>query len=548
MASQLCRNSLKGLQSYNLALALKNTYPRILTNANRTLFTKSNILKENMPKYAQNQIDIRSWKSQANKGDGHHHPVFVDIYTNPLDAVKDIPSNSSILVGGFGLCGVPETLIKGLVQTKVKDLTVISNEGGVHHHGLDMLFETKQIKKMVCSFIGENKEFQRQFLSGELEVELTPQGTLIEKIRCGGAGVPAFYTPTGVNTLVHLGGEPIRFGPDGQIAVKSDPKESRVFEGRTFVLEKAIKADFALIKGWKADKAGNVIFRKSAMNFNLSMAKAANVTIAEVEEIVEVGELDPNFIHLPGIYVDKIVRPEPYPKFIEKRVTSSSQKKQFDPKRERIARRAALEFKTGMYANLGIGLPMLVANFIPKETHIFLQCENGILGLGPYPTEEQVDPDVINPGKETVTVLPGGTFLSTDESFSMIRGRHLDLTMLGAMQISKFGDLANWMVPGKLIKGMGGAMDLVGSQGRVIVLTTHNDKNKEPKILSQCTLPLTGYRVVDMIITEKCVFKVDRQHGLILTEIADDVKISDLTKCTGCDFTISPDLKPMQQA
>jgi 3-oxoacid CoA-transferase A subunit len=151
--------------------------------------------------------------------------IFVEIYTDPAEAVKEIPSNSTILVGGFGLCGVPETLLKGLVESKVKDLTVVSNEGGVQHHGLDMLFDTKQIKKMVCSFIGENKEFQRQFLSGELEVELVPQGSLIEKIRCGGAGIPAFYTPTGVNTLVHLGGEPIRFGSDGKLLVKSEPKE-----------------------------------------------------------------------------------------------------------------------------------------------------------------------------------------------------------------------------------------------------------------------------------------------------------------------------------
>ncbi len=405
---------------------------------------------------------------------------------------------------------------------------------------------------MVCSFIGENKEFQRQFLSGELEVELVPQGNLIERIRCGGAGVPAFYTPTGVNTMVHLGGEPIRFGPDGNIAVKSEPKESRVFEGRTFILEKAIKADFALIKGWKADKAGNVIFRKSACNFNLSMAKAAKTTIAEVEEIVEIGDLDPNFIHLPGIYVDRIVKSN-YEKYIEKRVVvnkddKKQEKKKFDPKKERIARRAALEFKTGMYANLGIGIPGLVPNFITNDVQIVFHSENGIIGLGPYPTEDQVDADVINPGKETVTILPGGAFVSTDEAFSMIRGRHLDLTMLGAMQISKFGDLANWMIPGKLIKGMGGAMDLVGSQGRVVVLSTHTDKNNQPKILAQCSLPLTGYRVVDLIITDKCVFKVDKQHGLILIELAEDTSISELTKITGSDFIISPDLKPMQQA
>lgn len=208
--------------------------------------------------------------------------TLTEIYDDPTKAIHDIKSGMNILVGGFGLVGVPESLLKAISKTQIKDLVVISNEGGVNHRGLDMLFETKQIRKMICSFIGENKEFQRQFLSGELEVELVPQGTLVEKIRCGGAGIPAFYTPTGVNTLVHLGGEPIRFGSDGSLKIKSPPKESRIFEDKTFVLEQAIKADFALIKGWKADKAGNVIFRKTACNFNLSMAKAAKITIAEV--------------------------------------------------------------------------------------------------------------------------------------------------------------------------------------------------------------------------------------------------------------------------
>jgi 3-oxoacid CoA-transferase len=261
--------------------------------------------------------------------------TFVEITNDPVEAVREIPSNSRVMIGGFGLCGVPEALIEGLAATKVKDLTVISNEGGAHHHGLDQLFDTKQIKRMVCSFIGDNKEFQRQFLSGELEVELVPQGNLVERIRCGGAGIPAFYTPTGVNTVVHLGGNPIKF-QDGKISVKSEPKEviskfnktlvyfliyftfkAREIDGKTYMMEKAIKAEYALIKGWKADKAGNVIFRKSAANFNMTMAKAAKFTIVEVEEIVEIGQLDPNFVHLPGIYVDRILKPPKTNKYID---------------------------------------------------------------------------------------------------------------------------------------------------------------------------------------------------------------------------------------
>lgn len=207
-----------------------------------------------------------------------------------------------------------------------------------------------------------------------------------------------------------------------------------------YILERSLTADVALIKAWKADRVGNIVFNKTAANFNMSMAKAARFTIAEVEEVVDVGALDPNFIHLPGIYVDCVVKPPKYTKYIEKRVVrprgAQSKAARFDPVRERIARRAALEFKNGMYANLGIGLPMLVADFIPRDMRVFLQAENGILGLGPYPeSEDQVDLDLVNPATETVTILPGGTFFSTDESFGMIRGHHLDLTMLGGDEL-----------------------------------------------------------------------------------------------------------------
>lgn len=472
---------------------------------------------------------------------------FVQIFDNPLDAVKDIQSGQTLLVGGFGLCGVPENLIEALAKRNLKDFTIISNEGGVSWHGLDIMIEQKQIKKMVCSFIGENKEFERQFLSGELEVELTPQGNLAEKIRAAAAGVPAFYTPTGVNTLVHLGGCPIKFHTDGTIQIRSKPKESRVFNGHTYMLEEAVSADYSLIRGWKADRAGNVVFRNTATNFNPIMGRVGKITIAEVEEIVDIGELDPNNIQLPGIYVDRLVKGEPS-HFIEKKVFKKEGKKaRFNPVRETIARRAALEFKNGTFANLGIGLPMLVADFIPKDMDVFLHAENGILGLGPYPTEDKVDSDTINPGKETVSILPGGSYFGSDESFSMIRGHHLHFTMLGAMQISAHGDLANWMIPGKKVKGMGGAMDLVASKSKVIVLTTHTSKNGEPKIVRNCTLPLTGSKCIDTIITEKCVFNVDPEEGLTLIELADGVEIKDITNSTACTFKVAKDLKPMGQ-
>ena len=212
--------------------------------------------------------------------------VSVNAETALQGIVKD---GQTIAVGGFGLCGIPEALIQALKQSGVKQLTCISNNAGVDDYGLGLLLQTKQIKKMISSYVGENKEFERQFLNGELEVELTPQGTLAEKLRAGGAGIPAFYTATGVGTSI------------------AEDKEVREFQGKSYLLESSLTADVALIKAYKADKAGNLVFRKTARNFNPECAMAGRYTIVEVEQIVELGEIDPDDIHLAGIYVNAVV-------------------------------------------------------------------------------------------------------------------------------------------------------------------------------------------------------------------------------------------------
>ncbi|MCO5143939.1 MAG: CoA transferase subunit A [Oligoflexia bacterium] len=221
-------------------------------------------------------------------------------FSSAEEAVSDIANNSTLLLGGFGLCGIPENLIKALVKKGVSGLTCVSNNAGVDDFGIGLLFQKKQVKKMISSYVGENATFERLLLSGELEVELVPQGTLAERVRAGGAGIPAFFTPTGAGTLV------------------AKDKESRTFNGRDYILEQAITGDFSLVKAWKADKLGNLVYRKTARNFNPVMATAGKVCIVEVEEIVEPGQLDPDHIHTPAVYVDRIVKSN-FEKRIEQR-------------------------------------------------------------------------------------------------------------------------------------------------------------------------------------------------------------------------------------
>lgn len=238
-------------------------------------------------------------------------------------AVQDIEDGMSLAVGGFGLCGVPSTLIGALLASGVTDLETVSNNCGVDEWGLGMLLSAKRIRRTTGSYVGENKEFERQFLSGELEVELVPQGTLAERLRAGGAGIPAFFTPAGVGTQVALGGLPWRYDGAGGIAVVSPPKEVREFDGRSYVLERSICTDFALVHARYGDRHGNLIYEKSAQNFNPLCAAAGKITIAEVEEIVEPGELDPMHVHTPGIFVQRVVLAADVEKRIEKRTVTS---------------------------------------------------------------------------------------------------------------------------------------------------------------------------------------------------------------------------------
>jgi len=243
-------------------------------------------------------------------------------FPSTAEAVAGITSGSSLAVGGFGLCGIPQALIDAVLDSGVTDLVTVSNNCGVDEWGLGSLLRAKRIRRTTGSYVGENKEFERQFLGGELEVELVPQGTLAERLRAGGAGIPAFYTPGGVGTQVADGGLPLRYDGSGGVALASEPKEVREFDGVPYVLERAIRTDFALVHAWRGDAHGNLVYRKSAMNFNPLCAAAGRVTIAEVEELVEPGELDPAQVHTPGIFVQRVVHVPAGQKQIERRTVA----------------------------------------------------------------------------------------------------------------------------------------------------------------------------------------------------------------------------------
>ena len=436
-------------------------------------------------------------------------------------AASIVKDGDILLGGGFGMTGNPVHLIHALAETKIKNLTFVGNNVGEPNIGGGRLLNNGQLKKMIGSFFTSNPDAVKAAQEKKVAYELRPQGTLAEAIRAGGAGIPAFYTPTSVGTLI------------------AKDKEIKEIDGKKYVFEKSIRGNVAFIRAWKADTAGNLAYRMTEQNFNKAMAMAADIVIAEVEEIVPVGDIDPNNIHTPGCFVDYLVHAKMNIEDLGTSANMSTSKKKNNPSRVLIAERAFKELKNGDVVNLGIGIPTLVADHIEEKDGIILHTENGMIGVGPSPNDGGGAMDYpVNAGKVPVTALLGGSYFDSSDSFAMIRGGHIDVTVMGGLQVDKYGNLANWAVPGKPLLGVGGAMDLASCAKRLIITMTHTNKDGIPKIVDKCTLPITAENVVDMIITDMAVFKyID--DILTLIEIIPGFSLEEIKEKTKALFEVN---------
>lgn len=434
-----------------------------------------------------------------------------------IQAAELVQDGAVIMGGGFGMTGNPVHLFHALAERDVRNLTLISNNVGEVGLGGGRLLRNGQLRKAIGSFYTSNPEAVAAAQSGQLAVTLIPQGSLAEAIRAGGAGIGGFYTPTAAGTEL------------------AEHNETKLINGIEYLFVPALRADIAFVRAWRADTAGNLVYRMTERNFNPLMAMAADVVIAEVEEIVPVGSLSPDEIVTQGNFVDYLVQAHTSLEELGTSASVASSRKPVDDIRMNMARRALAELKRGDVVNLGIGIPTLVADLITPEHRIILHTENGMLGVGPAPESGGAMDFPVNAGKQPVTALPGSSYFDSATSFAMIRGGHVDVAIMGGLQVDEAANLANWTVPGEPLLGVGGAMDLASGAKRLIVTMTHTARNGESKIVPAVTLPLTASHAVDMVITDLAVFKfLDSQ--LTLIEIMPGATLEQVRTSTSAAF------------
>lgn len=432
-------------------------------------------------------------------------------------AVSYVKDGDVLLQGGFGMTGNPVHLMHALAETSTKNLTFVGNNTGEPGLGGDRLLSNGQLKKLIGSFFTSNPNAVKAVQEGKVEAELLPQGTLAEAIRAGGAGIGGFYTPTAAGTKIAEG------------------RETKIINDQEQVFIKSIRGNVAFIRAWRADTAGNLQYRMTENNFNKAMATAADLVIAEVEEIVPVGQIAPEYVHTPGCFVDFLVQATLTPEDLGTSAAVSASKK-VDETRLNMAKRALAELKKGDVVNLGIGIPTLVADLLTNDHGIILHTENGMLGVGPAPTDGGGAMSYpVNAGKTPVTALPGSSYFDSVDSFAMIRGGHIDVAIMGGLECDEEGNLANWAVPGKPLLGVGGAMDLAKGAKKLIITMTHVNPDGTSKIVPKCTLPLTASGVVSLIITDLAVFGYPN-GTLTLLEIMPNANLAEVIEKTAAHF------------
>ncbi|HXT87828.1 MAG TPA: 3-oxoacid CoA-transferase [Trebonia sp.] len=460
--------------------------------------------------------------------------------TTAAEAVADIEDGASIGIAGFGLSHrYPSTLISALGDKGSRGLTVYCN--GLGQPGFPtgtLLADNHQIGHLVTCFSarpGVVTEAEKQIAAGDMTLEMVPQGTLVERMRAGGAGLAAIYTPTGYGSRI------------------ADGKDIRYFDGRPYVLERAITTDFAFIRAAKADHFGNVAFRGGSQNFNVSFAKAAKVTIVEAEEIVPTGEIAPHEVDLPGVFVTRVVPitvamdVHNLPKRANRPASSA---KQYLGKsaltRAEIGRRAAALLPDNAVVNLGAGLPVQVANWV-TDRPVVLHAENGLLNYGGFAGDD-FDPDLHDAGGQFVTTRPGTSFFDSVTSFEIARGGRLYAVILGTYQVGGNGDLANWSAPGMIGGGVGGAMDLAAGAQHVFVTLEHTDSKGLPKLVERCEFPLTMPNCVDAIVTDLALLRrPDRNSRFTLEEIAAGFTVDEVLSLTGMAVDVADEVGVMQE-